>query len=232
MPNQHGAWGMLASPLLVGVIASTPKWVHLPLAVLWFVGYFAFFATGLWLKSGRRARYLPPVRAYGIATAPFALLVLLLRPDLVVWAPLFAPLLLVGLWFAAHRRDRSVASGLATIIAACLMTPVAFDAGDGSDWGRAWTLTAVLAAYFVGTLFYVKTMIRERDSRAHYWLSVGYHLAATAAMAWVSWWLVGLFALLTVRAAVLPGRRLAAKQVGIAEIFANVAVVVTALLVV
>ncbi len=57
-------------------------------------------------------------------------------------------------------------------------------------------------------------------------------MAATVAMAWVSWWLVGLFALLTVRAAVLPGRRLAAKQVGIAEIFANVAVVVTALLVV
>ncbi|HEX6246664.1 MAG TPA: YwiC-like family protein [Nocardioidaceae bacterium] len=232
VPNQHGAWGMLASPFLVGVVAASPRWVHLPLLLLWFVGYFAFFATGLWLRSGRRSRFVPPVRAYALATVPLGLLVLLLRPDLVVWALPFAPLLLAGLWFAARRQDRSLASGLATIVAACLMTPVAFDAGDGTDWARAWTLTGVLAGYFVGTLFYVKTMIRERESRAHYRLSVAYHLAVTVAMAWVSWWLVGLFAVLAVRAAVLPGRGLTPKQVGIGEILANVAVVVTALLVV
>lgn len=223
---------MLASPFLVGVVAASPRWVHLPLLLLWFVGYFAFFAAGLWLKSGRRARYLPPVRAYGLATVPLAIVVLLLRPDLVVWAPLFAPLLLAGLWFAAHRQDRSLPSGLATILAACLMTMVAFDAGDGTDWARAWTLTAVLAGYFVGTLFYVKTMIRERDSRPHYWLSVGYHAAWTVAVAWLSWWLAGLFALLALRAAVLPGRGLSPKQVGVGEIVANIAVVVVALRVV
>jgi hypothetical protein len=232
VPNQHGAWGMLASPFLVGMVAASPRWVHLPLVLLWFVGYFAFFAAGLWLKSGRRARYLPPVRAYGIAAIPLGIAVLVMRPDLVVWAPLFAPLLLAGLWFAARRQDRSLPSGLATILAACLMTVVAFDAGDGTDWGRAWTLTAVLAAYFVGTLFYVKTMIRERDSRAYYRLSVGYHVLVTVAMVWVSWWLVGLFALLAARAAVLPGRALTPKQVGIGEILANLAVVVAALLVV
>ena len=223
---------MLASPFLVGVVAASPRWVHLPLLLLWFVGYFAFFAAGLWLKSGRRARYLPPVRAYGLATVPLAIGVLLLRPDLVVWAPLFAPLLLAGLWFAAHRQDRSLPSGLATILAACLMTMVAFDAGDGTDWARAWTLTAVLAGYFVGTLFYVKTMIRERDSQPHYWWSVGYHAALTVAVAWLSWWLAGLFALLALRAAVLPGRGLSPKQVGIGEIVANIAVVVVALRVV
>lgn len=232
MPNQHGAWGMLASPLLVGVVASSPRWVHLPLGVLWFVGYFAFFAAGLWLKSGRRPRYLPPVRAYTVASIPPAVAVLVLRPDLAAWAPLFVPPLLVGLWLAARRRDRSLPSGLATITAACLMTPVAFDAGEGSDWSRAWTLAAVLAAYFVGTLLYVKTMIRERDSKAYYRLSVGYHLAVTAAMATVSWWLVGLFAVLALRAAVLPRRRLTPKQVGLLEVGANVAVVAVALLVV
>ncbi len=221
---------MLASPFVVGVAASSPRWVHLPLLVLWFVGYFAFFATGLWLKSGRRARYFPPVRAYTLASVPFALLVVVMRPDLVRWVPMFAPLLLAGLWLAARRQDRSLASGLATIIAACLMTVVVYDAGDGSDWSRAWTLTAVLAAYFVGTLLYVKTMIRERGSRAYYWLSVGYHAAATVAVAWVSWWLVALFGLLLLRAVVLPGRGLTPKQVGVPEILANVAVVVTALL--
>ena len=232
VPNQHGAWGMLASPFLVGTLAAEPRWVHLPLLVLWFVGYFAFFATGLWLKASRRARYFPPVRAYTLAVLPFAVLVVVLRPDLVRWAPLFAPLLAVGLWLASRRQDRSLPSGLATIIAACLMTAVAHDAGDGSDWARAWTLTVVLAAYFVGTLLYVKTMIRERDSRAHYWLSVGYHAVAVVATVWVSWWLAALFAVLLARAALLPGRGLTPKKVGIGEIVANLAVVVVALLVV
>ena len=45
------------------------------------------------------------------------------------------------------------------------MTLVAYDAGGGTDWARAWLLTAILAAYFVGTVLYVKTMIRERGSR-------------------------------------------------------------------
>lgn len=232
VPNQHGAWGMLASPFLVGVAASSPRWVHLPLLALWFVGYFAFFAAGLWLKSGRRPRYLPPVRAYGLAAVPLGAVVLLLRPDLALWAPLFAPLLLAGLWFAARRQDRSLPSGLATTLAAGLMTMVAFDAGDGTDWARAWTLTAVLVAYFVGTLFYVKTMIRERDSVTYYRLSVGYHVVAAAVLALVSWWLTLLFGLLALRAAVLPPRRLTPKQVGIGEIVANTAVVVVALLVV
>jgi hypothetical protein len=223
---------MLASPFLVGTLASHPRWVHLPLVVLWFVGYFAFYATGLWLKASRRARYFPPVRAYAIATIPFAVLVLVMRPDLVRWAPLFAPLLLLGLWLASRRRDRSMPSGLATIVAACLMTVVAYDAGDGDNWQRAWTLTAVLVAYFVGTLVYVKTMIRERDNRDFYRLSVGYHAVVALAMVWVSWWLAGLFAAIAVRAAVLPGRGLSPKQVGIGEIVVNVAVVLVALVVV
>ncbi len=29
---------------------------HLLLAVFWALGYFAFFASGLWLKSHRKAR--------------------------------------------------------------------------------------------------------------------------------------------------------------------------------
>ena len=97
VPNQHGAWAMLATPLLVGVLASEPRWVHLALAAFWVVGYFAFFATGLWLKSHRKARYLPPVRTYGLAALVLGAVVLVIDPALVVWAPLFVPPLAVGL---------------------------------------------------------------------------------------------------------------------------------------
>lgn len=221
---------MLATPLVVGVLASGPAWVHLPLAAFWFAGYFLFFATGLWLKSRRRSRYLPPVRAYAVLAGALGLLTLALDPGLLRWAPLFAVPLAVGLVASALRDERSLWSGIATSAGSSLMVLVAYDAGGGSDWLRAWTLTGVVAAYLVGTVLYVKTMIRERGQDRFQWLSAMFHGAATVVMTSVGPWLVLVFALLTIRAAVLPAYRLSPKTVGIGEIVATVVVAVTALL--
>jgi hypothetical protein len=221
---------MLATPLLVGVLASAPTWTHPALAAFWFAGYFAFFATGLWLRSHRKARYRPPVLAYGALAAALGLVVLLLDPGLVRWAPLFVVPLAVGLVASARRDDRSLWSGLATSAGSSLMTLVAYDAGGGTDWTRAWLLTGVLAAYFAGTVFYVKTVIRERGSTGYLLASVLFHAAATVAMLWVSGWLVLVFALLTVRAAVVPRLAPSPRAVGIGEVVATVVVAVTALL--
>lgn len=230
VPNQHGAWAMLAAPLLVGIIAGGPAWVHLPLAAFWFTGYFAFFATSLWLKARRRPRYWPPVRAYGLGAAALGAVVLLLEPGLAVWAPLFVLPLGVGLVAAAARHERDLLAGLTTVVGSCLMTVVAYDAGAGHVDRRAWELAAVLALYFLGTVFYVKSAIRERGNDRFLALSVGYHLVATA-VAWCLAWPLGVvFAVLTVRAAVVPKTNGTPKQLGIGEIFSTVAVALGALL--
>lgn len=221
---------MLITPLLVGILAGGPAWVHLPLAAFWFLGYFAFFATGLWLKSKRRARYRPPVIAYGLAAAIAGLAVLILDPGLVRWAPLFVIPLGVGLVASAIRDERSLWSGVATTAGSTLMTVVAYDAGGGTDRSRAWVLAAILAAYFVGTVLYVKTIIRERDSEPHYWLSVGFHSLATLALIPVAPALTLVFAVLTCRAAIVPAFRVTPKQAGLGEVLLTVVVAVTALL--
>jgi hypothetical protein len=231
VPNQHGAWAMLAGPLLVGILAGGPSWVHLPLTLLWFVGYFAFFTTGVWLKSRRRARYHRPVVVYTLACLPPALGVLLMQPSLLRWVPAFIPALGFGLWLASHRRDRDLAGGLATTVAASLMTAVAYDAGPGGDWPRAWLLTGVMAAYYAGTVLYVKTMIRERGHRSYVMASVVFHAAAALLLAWWSLSLAAVFAVLTARAAWGPRTTMTPKQVGIGEIVLNTLVVVVALLV-
>lgn len=229
VPNQHGAWAMLAGPLLVGIVAGGPAWVHLPLTALWFLGYFAFFAAGLWLKSHRKPRFRPPVVVYSLACVPFGLAVLALQPDLVRWVPSFAPLMVIALVLTAERRDRSLPSGIATTLAASLMTAVAYDAGPGSDWDRAWILTAVMAGYYLGVLLYVKTMIRERGHTSYVVASVAWHAACTVAVAFVSWPLALVFAVLTVRAWAAPRHPLTPKQVGIGEVVLNTLVVVVAL---
>ena len=230
---------MLASPLLVGVLAGGFAWVQLPLAAFWFAGYFAFFATSLWLKARRRAKWFPPVRAYGALTAVLGIVVVVMQPGLARWAPLFVLPLGVGLYAAAHRHDRALAAGLATTAGSALMTVVAYDAGTGTDLTRAWELALVQFLYFAGTVFYVKTVIRERDNLAFRWLSGGFHALALVVVAAVfglarndgtAWPLLVVFALLLVRALVVPPYRPTPKQVGIAEVAATVAVAATSLL--
>lgn len=221
---------MLASPLLVGALAAGIAWVHLPLAAFWFLGYFTFFATSLWLKSGRRSRYVSPVRLYAAAAAALGLATVLLQPSLLRWAPLFVPPLAVGLWAAAHRRERELLSGVTTVIGSALMTVVAYDAGGDADFRRAWLLALVQFLYFGGTVFYVKSAIRERRNRGFLTLSVGAHAAAAVGLWFVSPWLALVFAALTLRAAVVPRLGLTPKGLGIGEILATLVVAVVSLL--
>jgi hypothetical protein len=232
---------MLASPLLVGALAAGLAWRHVVLAAFWFAGYFAFFAVTLWLKSGRRPRDAAPMRAYLALAAVLGVATVATEPSLVRWAPLFAVPLGLGLWSSAHRHERSLLSGLSTTVGSALMTVVAYDAGAGSDWSRAWTLTALQAAYFAGTVFYVKSLIRERANAQFLTTSIGYHvavaLAGVAALLarhasehGLSWWVVSVFALLAVRAAVVPRFSPTPRQIGVGEIAATTAVAVTSLL--
>ncbi len=221
---------MLASPVLVGVLHAGVTWVHLPLTLFWFVGYFAFHATSVWLKSGRRARHRPPVLAYGTAAAVTGAVVAGVDPGLIRWAPLFVVPLGVGLVAASARRERELLAGLTTTVGSTLMAVVAADAGVDPDLPTAWVLAAVQAAYFCGTVFYVKSAIRERGNARFLACSVAFHAAATIAMVWVSWGLVVVFAMLTVRAGVVPPRRPTPKALGIGEVIATVVVAVTSLL--
>ncbi len=189
---------MLVAPVVVGAVAAGPRWWHLLLLVTWLVAYLAFFATGLWLRARRKPKYLPPVRAYAIATAVLGLATLALEPAVLRWGLVYGPLLLVSLGFSARRDDRSMTNDLVTVAAACLMAVVVhapvttLESAPHAGWlpggadGSAWLLAALLFAYFAGTVPYVKTMIRERGNRAMYRGSVAYHAAVTALLATVA----------------------------------------------
>lgn len=230
---------MLASPIVVGVIAAGPSWAHAPLVATWIVGYFAFFAMSLWLKASRKERYVAPMRAYAVATAVLGLTTLAVEPRLIRWAPLFAVLSGIALFEASRRRDRSLLSGLSTVLAAGAMTFVVMDAGDGlvtrADVARATFLALAQLGYLVGVLLYVKTMIRERNNPRFKAISVGWHVAITLiAAVWApthppAWGLVAVYVVLTIRAAVMPGRPLKPKQVGMAEMPLHALVVAAAL---
>jgi hypothetical protein len=232
---------MLVLPFVAGVWLAEPTWTHLPLFALWIVGYLAYYALGRWLRSRRKPRELLPARVYAIACVPLAIGVLALDAGLLRWVPAFVPLLAASIWFTVAGRERSLANDTVVVLAAGLMAPVAFDAGAGGAWVPLWLVTGVLVAYFLGTVLYVKTMIRERGRRGYVVASVGYHLLVTVAVAgvtWASgatWWLAAVWVGLTVRALAGPlvtarrTRPLRPAVIGVGEIVASLIVTIVAL---
>lgn len=256
VPNQHGAWAMLVAPYVVGLVAVIAdgrfELADVTLFGLWMVGYFAFFATSLWLKARRKPRYLPPVRAYVIASAALGLITLALQPAIATWAIVFAPVLGLGLFFAYRRDDRSLASGATTVSAACLMPAVVY-AGGLFDFVRglgspSYDLIAAVClaclGYFFGTVLYVKTMIRERGHVSYVVASVAWHVGCVLVTAigsdWLlaagvtpaTWWaLLVFFGLMAARSLIVPlawpmrGKTLSPKHLGIGELFCTLALV-------
>lgn len=172
---------MITIPALSGAVLAGWKPIHLPLLLFWWVGYLAFQAGALWLKSHRRARYLPAARTYALIALSLGLLVLALRPSLAFWAVAYAPLLGVASWAVMTRRERGLLNDTATVLAACLMLLVTFSAAaPRADARWALAVAAIEFAYFWGTIPHVKALIRERTNPAYHAFSAVYHAVGAA----------------------------------------------------
>lgn len=254
IPRQHGAWAMLAVPIIIGVIRSRGDAVQVPLVFFWLFGYFAFNAFGVWVASRRKPLNLPPLLVYTALATVFGVITLIARPDLLRFVPFFFPLVAVAGWCSWTRRERSMLNDVVTIVAASMFGYVVFMAGyspGGTITRNHYVMGAIIvacAAYFVGTALYVKTIIRERTSVGYKWASVGYHVFWTLVWAVIAALIVVpeqairvpgvslraaaaltvFFAILTVRAWLLAGRKLRPRDIGIGEIVASTALLVIA----
>lgn len=234
---------MLLVPFLAGVIRSQGHWIQVPLLAFWLSGYLAFHAAALWVKARFKPRYRTPVLVYGALSAILGLLVAVLRPDLLWWAPAFLVAMTISLGYSWRRRERAMANDVVTILAACLFGLVTYQAGYSPGgtilvgWRAMGAIAALMFAYFVGTALYVKTMIRQRGRRAWALASVGYHAAVTLALGALLLLpalppgiphrpvlaSTALFGVLTVRAQVMAGRAVRPLGVGLGEIVACLA---------
>ena len=263
VPQQHGAWAMLITPMLLGVILrlsatkswhtrSESSWYLIPLCATMFLGYFAFNAAALWLKAAAKRRHLytrPTVTWAAITAACGILTIILAGVPIVGWALIFLPLTAIALVLVQQGKERSLTSGAITVIAASLFLlpcvcpqPVSFFSDSlSSDSYRALLLTVLCTSYFIGTIFSVKTLIRERRSNSWWTASVIYHavitLIALAAccfgkLAWV--WPI-FFAATTIRAWLLPwlsrrGHKFKPSHIGRIEMFFTLAFIIFSVL--
>jgi hypothetical protein len=207
---------MLAVPFLGGVIAAGYRWPDLPLAGAWISGYLLSYFVFQAIKSRRPARYAAQLLVYAGTAVPLTAAVVAARPAVLWYAPAYAALFAVNAVYAARRRERALANDLAAVLQSCLIVLVVATIA-GRPLASVVPVFVLCVAYFAGTVFFVKTMIRQRGNRTYRRWSAGYHLVALAAAVWVSPWAAGLFAWLLARAVLLPSTGWSPRRVGMVE---------------
>ncbi|ARD40994.1 YwiC-like family protein [Actinomyces gaoshouyii] len=238
VPNQHGAWAMLIVPPMVGWVVGGWSWLNLLLLPAWWNGYLTYWAWSQWLRTRsarKRALLIPPMVTYTGLTAGLGLLTILLAPYLLQWAVPMLPLLGIAAHEVWRGRERSLPSGLSTTAAASLMAGITYclavhgaggflgtGGADGAGlpgsspngrlvgWPWMWLVTASTAAYFCGTVPYIKSMIRERFNYRLLAWTVGAHAVVAAGALWLAvggwlpWAHAILWVVLAIRAWVMP----------------------------
>lgn len=235
IPRQHGAWAMLLLPLLLGTAAGRPDPWQVVVAGAAVSGYLLSSALQAWARARRSSAYRSPILVYGIAFGTLGLLLAWAFPPLLLTLVVVGPSSVVILGGARPGTRRDLANSVAQVAQALVLVPAAAYVSGNPDASRVAAYTLVAAAYLLGSVLVVRSVLRERGNESFARVSIGTHVALLA----VAWLLLPAgFALvagwLAARAAALPllqrrwaggPRALRPVHVGLVEIVSSLAVV-------
>lgn len=221
LPREHGAWAMLVAPPVIGGILAGISWLHLLLLGGLVAGYMSVGALLQYVRAAPRRRQPSMVRwSIVYATiAAFALALPVWREPALLWIGALATVALpVDVVFVRLRRERALINGIISVMALTTGLLAAYQLGAGQLDRRALVAWLLCVLFFVGSLLFVKSMIRRRGDRSFLWGSASYHAAVVAALAALSSPLLAVaYVPSLARAVALWGRALRPAVIGAAE---------------
>jgi hypothetical protein len=205
LPRQHGAWAMLATPLLLGIAASQPASWQAVVAVAAVSGFLTSATVQAWLRARRSPAYHRLLLVFGATFGLSALALVAAWPALLLTLVVLLPATAVTLGGAKPGTPRDLANSLAQVAQAVVLVPAAAWVSGAWDAGAVSAMTVVAAAFLVGEVLVVRSVLRERGNARFAALSLGYHavLVIAALVALPSAYAL-LALLLLGRAALLP----------------------------
>lgn len=239
--NEPGSWAIVLMPSLAAWIATGPTWASTWLVALWALCYCLQFTAARWFKAHFRRRWLLPVAVYGTALVAAGLPFLILHPGMLRWAPIYMVLCAGSMLGAYLRREHSLWANACAVLASSTMvlvvgwfgshaSPKTAALGQTLSWPllpaaafptAALTMAATFALELFGSVFFVKTMIRERGDRRYLAASWTWHLLLCAAGFAMGPWYALLAIVLLARATLMPlvgaRRKVPTKAVGMTE---------------
>jgi hypothetical protein len=220
IPHEHGGWAMVSVPFLLGMMAGTPQWIHLPLFFAWLFFYLASYPLLQSMKrSAQRGRLMIWGMLYG-GIAFFCLIPSLFnKPSLLYFGPLLLLLLTINIWYATRKSERAILNDLCAILVFSVGGAAAYLSGGG-DWDETMALVIAFSfLHFAGSAFFVKSLFRERNNKRWIAYARAYHVGLLAAP-----WAIGFplmtvaYVLSAVRAFVFAGKTMRPMKAGMIEI--------------
>lgn len=230
IPHEHGGWAMVSVPFLLGVAAGDPNWLHVPLFLGWMFFYLASYPLLQALKrKSERQRYIKwSIGYFALALASTAW-PLIHEPGLFYFAPVLALLLAVNVRFVMKKAERALLNDLCAILSFSIGGAAAYLLGMGTTDTTMLAVVLFSFIYFTGSVFFVKTIFRERGQANWLWGARGYHitLIAVPALLW-SPWMMAPYIFPAYRTFKYAGHVLRPMKVGIIEIIGAVQFLVLA----
>jgi hypothetical protein len=218
LPKQHGAWAMLTIPFWLGVMASGFRTGHLLLFAGWFFLYLATYPALMLAKRKKIEFYRNWTLLYGGLALLFLLLPVIQQPKLSIFGVVFLPFFAVSAYYSAKNQDRALLNDLSAIVVFSL-AGVASSFYSESRLDAGGLFAALMSfLFFLGSTFYVKTMIREKNNLTYRNISWVYHSLIVLLWLLLREWVVCLaFLPSLIRAIALYGKKISILKVGISE---------------
>lgn len=219
VPKQHGAWAMLIVPFWLGVAASSFQWEHIPFFIGWVLLYLATYPFLMFTKGKDREFYLKWTIIYGSIAIILLIIPLISRPSIILFGLACIPFFIINIFFSMKKNDRALLNDLSAIVIFSVATLASSYLPNGEITFDAILVFISSFLFFVGTTFYVKTMIREKKNVKYKWVSWIYHVAVPAAWFICGYPIIALsFVSSAIRAFYNYGKSLPIMKLGIIEI--------------
>lgn len=232
LPREHGGWAMVSIPFFLGMAVGGPTWLHFPLFVSWLLFYLAAYPFRMALmRRHDRQSYVRWSVAYTVLGIVFLLPPLVARPSLLWAGPVLAAMLAVNGWYAYRRDERSFVNDIVAILTFSIGGVASYFVGAGRLDDVALYVAALCILYFAGSVFFVKSVFRERKNATWQKASKGYHTLLVVMLALMEPLLVLPYAFSTVRTFVWGGKVVPPMKVGIIEIIGSVLFLILSILI-
>ncbi|WP_019636024.1 YwiC-like family protein [Paenibacillus fonticola] len=232
IPHEHGGWAMVSVPFVVGMMAGGPQWMHLLLFLAWLFLYLSSYPFLQALKRRRDRMHLSKWGTiYGLIAVICLTPVLLRQPQLLYFGPVLLALLLVNIWYVKHKSERAWFNDLCAILIFSLGGAAAYLL-SGGGWDRMMIYIIVFnTLFFMGSVFFVKSVFRERTNRRWLICAKGYHVLLLLIPPLLGWpWMAIAYLFPLIRTFIFAGKTLRPMKVGIIEIIGSVQYVLLAVM--
>ncbi|PLR89287.1 YwiC-like family protein [Bacillus halotolerans] len=219
IPKQHGAWAMLLIPFCLGMVKGGAVLWHIPLFLGWLFLYLAVYPVTLALKKKQIKPYQKWIFSYSFPACSFLLAAVIHKPSFIWLAFSLLPLFLIHVYYARLKNERALLNDFAGVLFFCTGGLASCWLGTETLDGWAWFIFAQSALFFIGSSFYVKSVIREKNNRVFAYWSWGYHLILPLLSAALGGgWAVLAFIPSSLRAWFFHGKKWPVQTIGILEI--------------